>query len=105
MLRGSLATMVVALVLYGLAPDLVLSRPRPGVLGGAYVGTLTDSTRRCSCTRLRNERTRILSLYTLSLSIFYPVGALIQSAFARTWGVRPVTLSRRGRARPGARQW
>jgi hypothetical protein len=28
----------------------------------------------------------------LSLSIFFPVGAVIQSAFAKTWGVRPVTL-------------
>jgi hypothetical protein len=24
--------------------------------------------------------------------MFYPLGALVQAAFARTWGVRPVTL-------------
>jgi hypothetical protein len=40
-----------------------------------------------------SERSRILSLYTLSLSIFYPLGALVQAAFAREWGVRPVTVS------------
>jgi hypothetical protein len=35
-------------------------------------------------------------LYTLSLSMFYPLGALVQSAFARTWGVRPVTVTAAG---------
>jgi hypothetical protein len=39
-----------------------------------------------------SERSRILSLYTLSLSLFYPLGALAQSALAQSWGVRPVTL-------------
>jgi hypothetical protein len=39
-----------------------------------------------------SERSRILSLYNLSLSMFYPLGALVQAAFARTWGVRPVSV-------------
>jgi hypothetical protein len=39
-----------------------------------------------------SERSRILSLYNLSLSMFYPLGALVQAAFAREWGVRPVTI-------------
>ena len=37
------------------------------------------------------ERSRILSLYTLSLSVAYPIGALVQSAVARAQGVRAVT--------------
>jgi MFS family permease len=91
-LRGSLAAMVVALVAYGLAPNLVLAALALGVLGGAYVGSLTGLNTSVQLHAPRKERTRILALYTLSLSIFYPVGAVIQSAFARTWGVRPVTL-------------
>ncbi|MDE3107864.1 MAG: hypothetical protein KGJ42_06885, partial [Acidobacteriota bacterium] len=39
------------------------------------------------------ERSRILALYTLTLSIFFPFGALVQSALAKLWGVRAVTLS------------
>jgi len=91
-LRASLTTMIGALVFYGLAPDLVLSALALAVLGGAYVGTLTGLNTSVQLHAPRNERTRILALYTLSLSLFYPVGAVIQSAFARTWGVRPVTI-------------
>jgi MFS family permease len=91
-LRASLATMVVALVLYALAPDLVLCALALGVLGGAYVGSLTGLNTSVQLHAPRSERTRILALYTLSLSIFFPVGAIIQSAFARTWGVRAVTV-------------
>ena len=40
-----------------------------------------------------SERSRILSLYNLSLSMFYPLGALAQATFARTWGVRSVTVT------------
>ena len=91
-LRASLGTMVIALVLYGLAPNLVLSALALGLLGGTYVGSLTGLNTSVQLHAPRNERTRILALYTLSLSIFFPVGAVIQSAFAKTWGVRPVTL-------------
>jgi hypothetical protein len=38
------------------------------------------------------ERSRILSLYTLSLSIFYPLGAFVQADLARMFGVRDVTF-------------
>ena len=62
------------------------------LLGGAYVGTLTGLNTSVQLHAPASERSRILSLYTLSLSMFYPLGALVQAAFARTWGVRPVTL-------------
>jgi MFS-type transporter involved in bile tolerance (Atg22 family) len=38
------------------------------------------------------ERSRILALYTLSLSVFYPLGAFVQADLARAVGVRTVTL-------------
>jgi MFS family permease len=95
-LRAALTTMVVALALYALAPTLLLSALALGVLGGSYVGTLTGLNTSVQLHAPLGERTRILALYTLSLSIFFPVGAVIQSALARTWGVRPVTLAAAG---------
>ena len=92
-LRGSLMTGAVALALYGAAPNLELSAGALVVLGGAYVGSLTGLNTAVQLHAPRSERSRILSLYTLSLSLLYPLGALIQSAFARVWGVRSVTIT------------
>ncbi|MGA2433221.1 MAG: MFS transporter [Acidimicrobiales bacterium] len=75
-----------------IASPFITLVPAMSILGGAYVGTLTGLNTSVQLHAPRNERTRILALYTLSLSLFYPVGAVIQSAFARTWGVRPVTI-------------
>jgi MFS family permease len=91
-LRFSLGTISVALALYGLAPTLALAVAALVLLGGAYVGTLTGLNTAVQLHAPTLERSRILSLYTLSLSIFYPLGALVQSAFAKAWGVRPVTI-------------
>ena len=91
-LRGSLATVALALALYAVAPSLSIAVAALVMLGGAYVGTLTGLNTAVQLHAPTSERSRILALYTLSLSIFYPVGALVQAAFARSWGVRPVTL-------------
>ena len=95
-LRGSLVTIAVALALYGLAPNLACAVAALMVLGGAYVGTLTGLNTAVQLHAPLSERSRILSLYTLSLSIFYPVGALAQASFAKSWGVRPVTVAAAG---------
>ena len=92
-LGGSLVTAVISLALYGLVPDLAGAVVALVVLGGAYVGIMTGLTTAVQLHAPSRERSRILSLYTLSLSVFYPVGALAQAAAARTWGVRPVTES------------
>jgi MFS family permease len=92
-LRGSLATVAVALALYGLAPTLALAVAALVVLGGAYVGTLTGLNTAVQLHAPTNERSRILSLYNLSLSMFYPLGALVQATFAKAWGVRSVTVT------------
>jgi predicted MFS family arabinose efflux permease len=92
-LRGSLATVALALAFYGFAQNLAEAVAALVVLGGAYVGTLTGLNTSVQLHAPRSERSRILSLYNLSLSLFYPLGALAQAAVARTWGVRPVTVS------------
>jgi MFS family permease len=91
-LRASLATLVVAEVLYGLSPNLTCAALALAVLGGAYLGTLTGLNTSVQIHAPVRERARILALYTLSLSLSYPLGTLVQSAFAKTWGVRPVTI-------------
>ncbi len=92
-LRGSLVAIALSLVFYGLAPNLEVAVAALVLLGGAYVGTLTGLNTAVQLHAPRNERSRILSLYNLSLSLFYPLGALLQAAFAREWGVRPVTVT------------
>ena len=91
-LQGSVVVLAVALGLYALAPDLVLSLLALLFLGGAYVGTLTGLNTSVQVHAPRAERSRILALYTLSLSIFYPLGAFVQADLARHFGVRWVTI-------------
>lgn len=91
-LRGSLATVALALALYGFSQNLTQAVAALVVLGGAYVGTLTGLNTSVQLHAPTSERSRILSLYNLSLSMFYPLGALVQAVFAREWGVRPVTV-------------
>jgi len=91
-LRGSIVSVAVLLALYALAPNLVSAMVAMVLLGGAYMGTLTGLNTSVQVHAPRAERSRILALYTLSLSMFYPLGALVQADLAKTFGVRHVTL-------------
>lgn len=91
-LAGSLVAMCVAEALYGVAPTLATSAAALLVLGGAYVGTLTGLNTTVQLHAPQAERSRILALYTLSMSIAYPVGSYLQSVLARHEGIRPVTV-------------
>jgi MFS family permease len=92
-LHGSVLALAVALGLYALAPNLVCSLLALFFLGGSYVGTLTGLNTSVQVHAPRAERSRILALYTLSLSIFYPLGAFVQADLARHVGVRAVSIS------------
>jgi MFS family permease len=91
-LRGSIGALAVSLLLYALAPSLILAMVAMVLVGGSYMGTLAGLNTSVQMHAPRAERSRILSLYTLSLSIFYPLGAFVQADLARTFGVRDVTL-------------
>lgn len=91
-LRSSMFVLAGALVVYSLSPTLVVAVIVMVVLGGAYIGTLTGLNTSVQLHAPAAERSRILALYTLSLSIFYPVGAFVQADLARVVGVRAVTL-------------
>jgi hypothetical protein len=87
-----MVAMAIAESLYAYAPALVLAALALTVLGGSYVGTLTGLNTSVQLHAPATERSRILSLYVLSLSLFYPLGALTQAALARSFGVRLVSL-------------
>ncbi len=91
-LRGSIAALALSLLLYALAPTLILAIAAMVLVGGSYMGTLAGLNTSVQMHAPLAERSRILSLYTLSLSIFYPLGAFVQADLARSFGVRDVTL-------------
>jgi MFS family permease len=91
-LRGSVGALAISLLLYALAPSLVVAIAAMVLVGGSYMGTLAGLNTSVQMHAPLAERSRILSLYTLSLSIFYPLGAFIQADLARTFGVRDVTV-------------
>jgi MFS family permease len=91
-LRGSIGLLAVSLLLYALAPSLIFAVAAMVLVGGAYMGTLAGLNTSVQMHAPLAERSRILSLYTLSLSIFYPLGAFVQADLARAFGVRGVTV-------------
>jgi len=92
-LRGSMLTMAAMEGLYAYAPNLALAAVALVVLGGSYVGTLTGLNTSVQLHAPTKERSRILSLYVLSLSLFYPLGAVTQATLAHHLGVRPISLA------------
>ena len=92
-IEGSLVAMIAATVAYALAPTLVFSVVAMVVLGGAYIGALTGLNSTVQLLAPAAERSRILSLYTMSLSLAYPLGAFLQSFVVKGWGLRETTAS------------
>ncbi|HEY5103827.1 MAG TPA: MFS transporter, partial [Acidimicrobiales bacterium] len=91
-LQGSITVLAVSLALYAESPNLYWALGSLVLLGGSYMGTLSGLNTSVQLHAPRAERSRILSLYTLSLSMFFPLGAFVQADLAKFYGVRPVTL-------------
>ncbi len=92
-LRGSMVTLAVAVGLYGIAPSLWWSMAALFVMGAAYIGALSGLNASVQLHAPASERSRILSLYTLALSVGYPIGAQLQGVIAGVAGVRQVTVA------------
>jgi predicted MFS family arabinose efflux permease len=91
-LRGSLVVVIVSEILYGVSPTQLWAVAALVFLGASYLGVLTGLNTSVQLHAPANERSRILGLYTLSLSVFYPFGAMLQSWIARYHGVRLVMI-------------
>jgi MFS family permease len=85
--------LVLGIAGYAVAQTLIESVLCLTLVGLCYVGTLNGLNASVQIHAPTKVRSRILSLYTLSLSIWYPFGALLQSAIAKQWGVRQITLT------------
>lgn len=92
-IQGSIVVMVLAVAAYGLAPNLWLSVIAMVIIGGAYIGTLTGLNSTVQLLAPAAERSRILSLYTMSLSLAYPFGAFLQSFLVKSVGLRETTVA------------
>lgn len=91
-LQGSLAVAGLTSALYVFSPNLLWALAGLVVLGCAYVGTMTGLNTSVQIHAPERERSRVLSLYVLSLSVSYPIGAVVQSALARQYGVARISL-------------
>lgn len=91
-LRLALATVALAEAAYGAAPSLALAVVALLFLGAGYIGVMTGLNTNVQLHAPLAERSRILSLYTMSLSVAYPAGSFLQAALARAVGLRDVTI-------------
>lgn len=92
-LRTSAITLSLVIVLYGLAPQLATATALLFIIGATYTGTLNGLVTSIQLSAPEKERSRILGLYSVALSTFYPVAAVVQSAIAKYWGVREITVT------------
>ncbi len=92
-INGSIALLLVSVAAYGLSPTVVVAFIMMAIVGGAYVGALSGLNSSVQLHAPAAERSRIISLYTLALSVGYPIGALIQAAIGDAIGIRPVTVA------------
>jgi len=86
-LAGSLAALPPALVLYGIAPSLVLSLPALFLVGLVYIGVLSGLSTVVQLRAPAELRGRVLSLYLVALGVSYPIGSLAQGPLADTFGL------------------
>lgn len=81
-----------ALVPYALAPSVTAAVAAVALVGGSYICILSGLS---AVMQLRSPaafRGRVLSLYFATLSVVFPVGALVQGALARVIGMRATIL-------------
>jgi MFS family permease len=92
MLVLALVLTPVALVPYALAPSVPAAVAAVIVVGGCYICILSGLS---AVMQLRSPaafRGRVLSLYFATLSVVFPIGALLQGALARVIGMRATTI-------------
>lgn len=88
----NLAVLPVLLVLYGLAPNLVVATAALFLVGGAYVGVLSGLGTVVQLRAPNAVRARVLSLYMVALGVIYPLAAIAQGFLGDQVGLRAVTV-------------
>jgi MFS family permease len=88
---ASLTALPAALVLYALAPSLVLASVAIFVVGFFYLGCLSSFTTIAQLRAPPEMRGRIMSALMVLLGTMYPLGLLVQGALADGIGLRATT--------------
>lgn len=95
--RRMLATVLVftplAVVPYALAPTLPAAVVGILVVGGSYICILSGLSAVVQLRAPAEFRGRVLSLYFATLSVVFPLGALVQGAVAERIGMRTTTVA------------
>jgi MFS family permease len=81
-----------ALVPYALAGSVPVAAAAIVVVGGAYICVLSGLSAVVQLRAPAAYRGRILSLYFATLSVVFPLGALVQGVLARRVGLRATTI-------------
>jgi MFS family permease len=81
-----------ALVPYALAGSVPVAAAAIVVVGGAYICILSGLSAVVQLRAPAAYRGRILSLYFATLSVVFPLGALVQGVLARRVGLRATTI-------------
>jgi MFS family permease len=89
---GALFLLPVLLVLYGLAPVLVLSALALLLVGCGYIGVLSGLNTVIQLRAPAAWRGRVLSFFMFALGTVYPLAAVLQGGLGRIVGVRAVTI-------------
>ncbi|MDQ3108087.1 MAG: MFS transporter [Actinomycetota bacterium] len=85
-----------ALVPYALSPSVPFAVGAIVVVGGAYICILSGLSAVMQLRAPAAFRGRVLSLYFATLSIVFPLGALVQGVLARQVGLRATTIGGAG---------
>ena len=93
LLIGALAAFPIALVAYGLAPSLWAKAAAIVAVGAVYIGVLSGLNTVVQLRVPAEARGRVLGLYMMALGTIYPVGAVVEGAFARVFGIDTVTTA------------
>ena len=88
-----LAVLPGLLVLYSLAPSLLLATVALAVVGAGYIGVLSGLGTVVQLRAPAALRGRVLSLYMVALGTVYPIGAVVQGALGDRFGLRLVTAA------------
>jgi MFS family permease len=92
-LMADLSAVSIALVAYGLAPDLYLGAAAIALVGATYIGVLSGFSTTIQLRAPRALRGRIVGIYMMALGVLYPIGAIAQGAVANRIGLRATTVA------------
>ena len=92
LLVGSLLAFPVTLAVYGAAPSLWGKAAAIVAVGACYIGVLSGLNTVVQLRAPADARGRVLGLYMMALGVIYPIGAVVEGALARVFGIDAVTV-------------